>query len=541
MSVYLGLDSSTQSLSAIAVNIVTGETLLDVSVSFDERLPQFGTENGVLPNGDPNVVHADPLMWLSALDLLFADLKALGFDFSSVKAISGSGQQHGSVYLNSRATAVLKGLEASRRLDVQLQPALARKTSPIWMDSSTTEECKAIEANIGSKAAVAELTGSSCFERFTGPQIKKFADYDATKYAKTAKIHLVSSFMASVMIGKHAPIDHGDGSGMNLMDIKKKDWSDTMVKATASGLSSRLPKLVPSDTDIGRINKYFVDKFGFKTNTRVIAWSGDNPCSLIGVGLIKPGHACISLGTSDTFFGAMPTPKISKEGEGHVFSSPTGDYMSLICFLNGSLAREHIKEQFNIGWDEFSEILATTRPGNHGKIILPYFSPEITPHVSKAEAIRYGLDTSDLRGKVRGVIEAQMASIANHSKWMGVRTRTIYATGGASANREILQVMADMNNASVYQFKAGNTAALGAALRAAHGHLKGTKAELSWDAVIKGFAEPVKKSIIKPDKETVKTYKRFRKLYQACEDHALRGGEDPSPALKEFSRELRGK
>ncbi|MDP7248293.1 MAG: FGGY family carbohydrate kinase [Planctomycetota bacterium] len=540
MSVYLGIDSSTQSLSAIAINIETGETLFDASIGFDQRLPKFGTENGVLPNDDPNVVHSDPLVWLAGLDLLLSELKDQGFDFSAVKAISGSGQQHGSVYLNSKAVAALKGLKASRRLDKQLQPALARKTSPIWMDSSTTAECEAIEAAIGSKAAVAELTGSGCFERFTGPQIKKFADKDASRYAKTAKIHLVSSFMASVLTGKHAPIDHGDGAGMNLMDITRKDWSVAMIKATASGLKSRLPKLVASDTDIGRISKYFADKFGFKTNTRVIAWSGDNPCSLIGVGLIKSGRACISLGTSDTYFGAMPKPKISKDGEGHVFGSPTGDYMSLICFLNGSLAREHITGQFNIGWDEFSEILATTKPGNNGKVLLPYYSPEITPHVTNGGAIRYGLDTSDLRGKVRGVIEAQMASMANHSRWMGVKTSTIYATGGASANREILQVMADMNNVSVYQFQVGNSAALGAALRAAHGHLKGTKGELTWDQVIKGFAEPDKKSVIKPNKEAVKIYKRFRSLYQACEAHALSDGEDPTPALKEFSRELRG-
>ncbi|MDP6117686.1 MAG: FGGY-family carbohydrate kinase, partial [Planctomycetota bacterium] len=204
------------------------------------------------------------------------------------------------------------------------------------------------------------------------------------------------------------------------------------------------------------------------------------------------------------------------------------------------LAREHITGQFNIGWDEFSEILATTKPGNNGKILLPYYSPEITPHVTNGGAIRYGLDTSDLRGKVRGVIEAQMASMANHSRWMGVKTSTIYATGGASANREILQVMADMNNVSVYQFQVGNSAALGAALRAAHGHLKGTKGELTWDQVIKGFAEPDKKSVIKPNKEAVKIYKRFRSLYQACEAHALSDGEDPTPALKEFSRELRG-
>ena len=52
---------------------------------------------------------------------------------------------------------------------------------------------------------------------------------------------------------------------------------------------------------------------------------------------------------------------------------------------------------------------------------------------------------------------------------MGVDVKTIYATGGAAANRDILRVMADVFDAEVYQFEVGNSACLGAALRALHG------------------------------------------------------------------------
>ena len=49
----------------------------------------------------------------------------------------------------------------------------------------------------------------------------------------------------------------------------------------------------------------------------------------------------LSLGTSDTFFACMDRPRVSASGEGAVFASPDGqNYMALICFLNGSLARE---------------------------------------------------------------------------------------------------------------------------------------------------------------------------------------------------------
>jgi len=102
--------------------------------------------------------------------------------------------------------------------------------------------------------------------------------------------------------------------------------------------------------------------------------------------------------------------------------------------------------------------------------MLPWFEPEITPPVSRPGVRRFDLDEHDSSGNVRALVEAQMMSMAIHSRWMGVEVKTIHATGGASANRAILQVMADVFGADVYQFDVGNSACLGAALRAFHAH-----------------------------------------------------------------------
>ena len=67
---YLGLDSSTQSMSAIVIDPQTGEVVYSKSINFGERLPQYNSPSGYLKNEDPSVVHSDPLMWLDALDLL---------------------------------------------------------------------------------------------------------------------------------------------------------------------------------------------------------------------------------------------------------------------------------------------------------------------------------------------------------------------------------------------------------------------------------------------------------------------------------------
>src|SRR4030095_3806329 len=98
------------------------------------------------------------------------------------------------------------------------------KARPIWMDSTTTDECKEITAGVGSELLLARRTGSRAFERFTGPQIRKFFKCSPSAYENTDRIHLVSSFLASVLAGRHAPVEPGDASGMNLMDLGARNW-----------------------------------------------------------------------------------------------------------------------------------------------------------------------------------------------------------------------------------------------------------------------------------------------------------------------------
>src|ERR1017187_8623642 len=99
MAQYLGLDSSTQSLSALLIDTDTGKVVVHRSVNFGERLPQYGAPKGFLANDDEGIKHSDPLMWVEALELVLQDLRNAGVDLGRVRGISGAGQQHGSVYL----------------------------------------------------------------------------------------------------------------------------------------------------------------------------------------------------------------------------------------------------------------------------------------------------------------------------------------------------------------------------------------------------------------------------------------------------------
>jgi xylulokinase len=501
---FLGLDSSTQSLTALVIDTDTGE-VIDRSVAFGPRLPGYKSPNGFLANDDPRIKHSDPLMWVEALDVALADLRAAGVDLRAIRGVSGAGQQHGSVYLG-RTIAEAGAWSTREPLVDQVRPLLSRKTAPIWMDASTGAECAEITKSAGGDANMVAITGSVAIERFTGPQIRKFWKDDPAAYERTAEIHLVSSFVASLLTGSSVPIDLGDGAGMNLLDLGAGAWNAGLLDATAPGLQKKLKAPVPSATYVGTVADYFVSRYGFQPETPVIAFTGDNPSSLVGMGATEPGTAVVSLGTSDTMFAAMPAPRTDPKGYGNVFGNPAGGFMALCCFANGSLAREEIAKKFSLGWDDFAgAIIDRTKPGNDGNMLLPYFVPEITPRLP-APAPRWFGTPDFVAGKnpaaaARAVVEAQALSMRLHSAFIGQPPQRILVTGGASKNAGILRVLADVFQAEIVPLRVANSSALGGALRAAQA-VEGRP----WNVLYTRFAAPDLDRRVTPDSRSKVTY-----------------------------------
>ncbi|MDG1701903.1 MAG: FGGY-family carbohydrate kinase [Opitutae bacterium] len=470
MAYSLGIDGSTQSMSAIVIDLDKGDVVCECAINFGERLPQYNSPNGFFNGESSNEVYSDPLMWLDAIDLLFEELKEL-CDLSKVEAISGAGQQHGSVYLNAQWLKAISHLDSEKTLSKQIKPCLSRPHSPIWMDTSTTLECQEITQALGGNDIICQKSGSVAIERFTGPQIRRFYKTSLEAYPNTARIHLVSSFLCSIFSGQDAPIDTGDGAGMNLMNLKSNTWDDDLVHATAPNLLDKLPDIVQGETIVGKISDYFVKKYGFSEKVSVVVFTGDNPSSLVGTAASTPSKTVISLGTSDTFFAAMPSTVSDPNGFGHVFGNPSGGSMSLQCFLNGSLAREYVKDKYEYSWDQFTDALSETPPGCNGNYMLPFFSPEISPlyngngPVLKGTSIFENWRSPKLA--IRACIEGQFMNMKVHTDWMQMVPEIIYVTGGASKNTTIIQILSDIFQADVQRLEVSGSVALGGAIRAA--------------------------------------------------------------------------
>eukprot|EP00040_Diaphanoeca_grandis_P013160 m.66531 g.66531 ORF g.66531 m.66531 type:complete len:566 (+) comp23700_c0_seq1:59-1756(+) len=528
-TLYLGLDSSTQGLKVSAINSKM-ETVYNTAINFDAALPHYGTQGGFHQQEGTDVVTAPTLMFAEALDTILGSMKADDFPFHQVAAISGSGQQHGSVFFKNGARSTLQNLVAGSSIHEQLKDAFSTPNSPIWRDSSTTAQCKHLEAAVGGAQAMATITGSSAYERFTGNQILKCVQETPTTYQDTERISLISSFMCSILLGDYASIDSSDGAGMNMMDISTQTWSPQILSAIASDLEPKMGPIVPAHAVLGNVSKYLANEYGFSDKCKIVAWSGDNPNSVAGLGLRNPGDVGLSLGTSDTIFSIVDAKLSSPSTEGHMFMNPVdpNSHMAMLCYKNGSLARETVRNVVaDSNWDLFNELVKSTPPGNNGNIGFFIDQPEIIPHISKSGIRRFDatgerVDSFAPAVEARAVVEGQMLSMRLHTAQLGLKPTMVIATGGGSANPVITQIMANVFGTSVLETNQTDSASLGAALRALHG-AKCDEAGtfIPYAQVTEGCPAMVLHSVAEPDAQAHAIYTDMLAAYKQAEDKVV--------------------
>ena len=502
---YLGFDLSTQQLKGI---VVTADLKVVHEAKFDFDADAFGfnVTKGVMTNEVEHEVFAPVAMFLQAVDNVLDRLRTSGLKFQDVRGISSAGMQHGSVFWNANAEPLLSSLDPDKTLQQQLQGAFSYPFSPNWQDASTQKECDEFNAELGSPEALAQTTGSSAHHRFTGPQIHRFQRKHPTEYLKTTRISLVSSFLATVLLGRFAPIDISDVCGMDLWDIKDGKWNEKLLALAAGSygaedLKSKLGD-VPQDggAHLGSISRYFIDRYGFGSDCTIIASTGDNPSTILALPL-RQNDAMVSLGTSTTFL--MSTPEYKPDPSVHFFNSPTtaGLYMFMLCYKNGGLARENVRDDVNKSlsvsnsnsWAEFDKLLESSEPlgqksqASSMKMGLFFPRPEIVPNLPEGEwhymyepstqELSESKQTPSASERVRLIVESQLLSLRLRSREL-VRSpnpelppqpRRIYLVGGGSRNKAIAKVTGQVLGGSegIYKLDVGeNACALGAAYKA---------------------------------------------------------------------------
>jgi xylulokinase len=98
-------------------------------------------------------------------------------------------------------------------------------------------------------------------------------------YARTAHISLISSFLTSLFLGKVAPVEIADASGMNLMNVHTCKYDEQLLDVCSGGTGNGAElreKLggepVMGGTNMGKVSQWWIERFGFNSGKYVLVY-----------------------------------------------------------------------------------------------------------------------------------------------------------------------------------------------------------------------------------------------------------------------------
>ncbi len=453
MSLYIGIDSGTQSTKAVVLDLETGRVIAEA------RAPHSLIAG--LPAGH---MEQQPQHWTEALDAVIAEVAAR-VDRRRVRGIGVSGQQHGFVPLDERGEVI--------------------RPAKLWCDTSTVAECALLTKKLGGTKAVIRQAGLPFLPGYTAPKILWLKRHEPANFKRLRHVLLPHDYLNFHLTGNYF-MEPGDASGTALLDVRKRTWSAAALKAIDKNLGDWLPPLSHSSEAAGTLRPALAQQYGFSPEVVVSAGGGDNMMGAIGTGNVAPGVVTASLGTSGTIYAFSHQPVVDPNGEIAAFCSSTGGWLPLLCTMNLTLVTEQFRTMF--GWDHaaLEQAVNATSPGADGLALVPYFDGERTPNVPHGTGVLYGLSRRTLtpghlaRAAMEGVTLGLNYGLRRLAA-LGVKPKEIRLTGGGAKSAAWRQIMADIFGVPVVAMVQDEGAALGGALQAAwcDGRRQGQKTGLA--------------------------------------------------------------
>ena len=453
MEALLGMDIGTSGTKVLAIT-PTGETLGSATETYPCHVPQ------------PLWSEQDPDEWWNAtVRAVRMVMEKSGLKPHEVRGIGLSGQMHGSVFL-----------DAENRV---IRPAI------LWNDQRTTAECAEIERRAGGRESLIRMVANPALTGFTAPKILWLRNHEPENFARLRKVLLPKDEIRRRLTGEFAT-EVSDASGMLLVDVARRRWSDELLAALELD-RSLLATMHESEDVTGRLTAEVAAQIGLTTDCVVVGGAGDCAAGAIGNGIVHPGILSTSIGTSGVMFVHSDEPKIDPLGRVHTFCHAVrGKYhqMGVTLSAGGSLQwfrnalcdadYEKAKAAGQEIYDILSAEAGSAPCGARGLFFLPYLSGERTPHADPdARGAFIGLTLAHGRGEmVRSILEGVVYSLRDSLaifEELGVPVTQIRASGGGSRSPLWRQIQADCFGRPVATINTEEGPAFGVALLASVG------------------------------------------------------------------------
>ena len=487
----IGCDIGTSGTKAVVFD-ASGKAVSSATYEYGMSQPQNGW------------AEQDPLdWWQGACSAIKEAVENSGASPDAVRGIGLSGQMHGLVMLDES--------------DRVIRPAI------IWCDQRTAKECEEMTADLGLDTLM-KITCSPALTGFTASKIKWVQNNEPENWARCAKLMLPKDYIRYRLTGEFAT-EVSDASGMQLLDVPNRRWSDTML--SYFGIKpSMVGKMYESQEATGRLTASAAALCGLNPGVVVAGGAGDQAASAVGNGIVKSGVASITMGTSGVVFVHSDSVKTDKEGRVHTFCHAVPGAWHVMGVTQGAgLSFKWFRDNFmgdaaataamfGAPLNKYLDDIAATVPaGARGLLYLPYLMGERSPHADPyCRGVFFGL--SALHGRpemLRAVLEGVVYSLldcAEVIEEMGIPVSDIYLAGGGTNSKLWTQMMSDAFGKTMFKPNSSESGALGVALLA--GVASGIYPDIagaSTDIVVKTASN-------KPDMKLHDIYKGYFDLYK---------------------------
>ncbi len=480
---YIGIDLGTSSVKLLLMQN-DGTVLSSVSKEYPVSYP------------NPGWSEQNPEDWLrQTLAGLTELLGTAQTDKSKIRGIGIGGQMHGLVVLDKD--------------DNVIRPAI------LWNDGRTEQETEFLNTVIGKKR-LSEYTGNIAFAGFTAPKILWMKKNEPEKFEAVNKIMLPKDYLVYMLTGAFST-DVSDASGMLLLDVRNRKWSEEMLEIC--GISEQmLPQVRESYEISGCLKTEILELLGLTGVIVVVAGAGDNAAAAIGTGTVENGSCNISIGTSGTVFIACDEFTIGENNAIHAFGHANGRYHLMGCMLSAASCLKWWLEDI-LNTDDYQEEQRDIKGrGNNPVYFLPYLMGERSPHNDpnvRGAFLGLGLDTTR-KQMAEAVFEGVSFALKDSleiARSVGIEIQKTKLCGGGAKSPVWQEILANILDMEVEILESEEGPALGGAILAATACGEYATVEDAVKAIVK-----VRK-IISPQKELAgvyqKKYEVFRSLYPA--------------------------
>ncbi|MDO5147149.1 MAG: FGGY-family carbohydrate kinase, partial [Eubacteriales bacterium] len=346
-------------------------------------------------------------------------------------------------------------------------------------------------------------------------------------YSEVAHILLPKDYLRYRFTGEYAT-EVSDASATQILDVPNRRWSDEIMDAMDLS-ESMLGKVYESQEITGYLLPEVAEAMGLTTKVAVVGGASDNAAAGVGTGIVAPGRAMTTIGTSGTVFAFSEKPVIDQNQSVYTFCMPVPNAWHFMGSVNSCGASlKWWRNNFypdDLEYEQINKDAVASNIGANRLIYLPYLNGEQSPHFNlTCRGSFVGLAAIHTKADMtRAVMEGAtyaLRDIMSGIQATGIRPENVRMCGGGSKSPFWRQLLADIYNLPVClpDMNSENSAALGAAILAAVGCGSYGSVVEACDSIIK-----MRDEVYTPDPEFAefydKVYKEFDALYPKLKDN----------------------